>query len=92
MQLGHVGEKALQTLVNQGVLKGATTGKIDFCEHCIFGKQKDVKFGTAIHQTKNILDYVHTDVWVPRRMSHWEERGGLSFLLMTTRGEFGCIP
>ncbi|KAG7011038.1 Cytochrome P450 81F2, partial [Cucurbita argyrosperma subsp. argyrosperma] len=26
MRLGHAGEKALQTLVNQGVLKGATTG------------------------------------------------------------------
>ena len=40
MRLGHAGEKALQTLVNQGVLKSATTGKIDFCEQCIFGKQK----------------------------------------------------
>ena len=92
MRLGHAGEKVLQTLVNQGVLKGATIGKIDLCEHCIFGKQKNVKFGTVIHQTKGILDYVHTDVWVPRRMSHWEERGGLSPLLMTNRGAFGCIP
>ena len=40
MRLGHAGEKAFQTLVNRGVVKGATTGKIDFCEHCIFGKQK----------------------------------------------------
>ena len=40
MRLGHAGEKALQTLVNRGVLKDATPGKIDFCEHCIFGKQK----------------------------------------------------
>ena len=63
MRLGHAGEKALQTFVNQGVLKSATTGKIYLCEHCIFGKQKNVKFCTAIHQTKGILDYVHTDVW-----------------------------
>ena len=40
MRLGHAGEKALQTLVNQEVFKGATTGKIDFGEHCILGKQK----------------------------------------------------
>ena len=40
MRLGHAGKKALQTLVNQGVLKGATTGKIDLCKHCIFGKQR----------------------------------------------------
>ena len=30
MQLGHAREKVLQTLVNQGVLKGATFGKINF--------------------------------------------------------------
>ena len=67
MRFGHAGEKALQTLVNQEVLKGATTGKIDLCEHCIFDKQKNVKFDTAIHQTKDILDYVHTDVWGPMK-------------------------
>ena len=38
MRLEHVGEKALQTLVNRVVLKSARTGKIDFCEHCVFGK------------------------------------------------------
>ena len=29
--------------------------------------KKNVKFGTAIHQTKGILDYVHTDVWGPTK-------------------------
>ncbi|GFZ19218.1 hypothetical protein Acr_27g0009570 [Actinidia rufa] len=76
MLLGHPGEKALQTLVRQGVLKGAKTGQINFCEHCVLGKQTRVKFGTAIHQTEGILDYVHTDIWGPTRTSslggrHW---------------------
>ena len=62
MRLGHAGEKALQGLVKQGLLKGAKTCKIDFCEHCVLGKQTKVKFGTAVHQTKGILDYVHSDV------------------------------
>ena len=31
------------------------------------GKQKRVKFGTAIHNTKGILDYIHTDVWGPTK-------------------------
>ena len=65
MRLGHVGEKALQNLVKQGLLKGAKSGKLDFCEHCVLGKQTRVKFGTAIHSTKGILDYVHTDLWGP---------------------------
>ena len=76
MRLGHPGEKALQTLVKQGVLKGAKSGKIDFCEHCILCKQTRVKFGTAIHRTKGTLDYIHTDVWGPSQNAtiggkHW---------------------
>ena len=33
------------------------------------GKQKRVNFGTAIHNTEGILDYIHTDVWGPTKMS-----------------------
>ena len=29
------------------------------------GKQTRVKFGTVIHNTKSILDYVHIDIWGP---------------------------
>ncbi|KAM1838444.1 hypothetical protein ACFX14_020106 [Malus domestica] len=76
MRLGHAGEKALQGLVKQGLLKGATTCKLDFCEHCVLGKQTRVKFGTVVHQTKGILDYVHSDVWGPTKTPslsgrHW---------------------
>ena len=67
MRLGHVGEKSLQTLAMQGLLKGAKTCKLDFCEQCVLGKQKRVKFGTAIHNTEGILGYIHTDVWGPTK-------------------------
>ncbi|CAL9003833.1 unnamed protein product, partial [Prunus brigantina] len=33
MRLGHAGEKALQGLVKQGLLKGAKACKLEFCEH-----------------------------------------------------------
>ena len=62
MRLGHAGEKSLQTLAKQGLLKGTKTCKLEFCEHCVLGKQRRVKFGTGIHNTKGILDYVHSDV------------------------------
>ncbi|CAL8990667.1 unnamed protein product, partial [Prunus brigantina] len=71
MRLGHAGEKALQGLVKQGLLKGAKACKLEFCEHCVLGKQTRVKFGTAIHHTKDILDYVHTDVWGPSKNASW---------------------
>ena len=67
MRLGHAGEKSLQMLAMQGLLKGAKTCKLDFCEQCVLGKQKRVKFGTAIHNTEGILDYIHTDVWGPTK-------------------------
>ena len=67
MRLGHAGEKSLQTLVMQGLLKGAKTCKLDFCEQCVMGKQTRVKFGTIIHNTEGILDYIHTDVWGPTK-------------------------
>ncbi|CAL9031518.1 unnamed protein product [Prunus brigantina] len=47
------------------------TCKLEFCEHCVLGKQTRVKFGTAIHHTKGILDYVHTDVWGPSKNASW---------------------
>ncbi|CAL8989939.1 unnamed protein product, partial [Prunus brigantina] len=58
-------------LVKQGLLKGAKACKLEFCEHCVLGKQTRVKFGTAIHHTKGILDYVHTDVWGPSKNASW---------------------
>ena len=48
-------------------MKGAKTCKLDFCEQCVLGKQKRVKFGTAIHNTEGILDYIQTDVWGPTK-------------------------
>lgn len=67
--MGHVGEKYLQTLVKQGVLKGAKTSKLSCCEHCILGKQTWIKFEIAIHNTQEILDYAHSDVWEPPKIA-----------------------
>ncbi|KAK5787254.1 hypothetical protein PVK06_041907 [Gossypium arboreum] len=62
MKLGQASGKSLQILAKQGLLKGAKACKLKFCKHCVLGKQKRVKFGTAIHNTKGILEYVHSDV------------------------------
>ncbi|KAI4351351.1 hypothetical protein L6164_005724 [Bauhinia variegata] len=67
MRLGHAGEKSLQTLAKQGLLKGAKTCKMDFCEQCVLGKQTRVKFATAIHNTKGIMDYTHLNVRGPTK-------------------------
>ena len=74
MRLGHAGEKYLQILTKQGLLKGTKAYKLELCEHCVLGKQRSVKFGTAIHNTKGILDYVHSDVWGPGKTPSIEGR------------------
>ena len=38
MHLGHAGEKASQSLTKQGLLKGAKTCKLPFCEFYVLGK------------------------------------------------------
>ncbi|GAV82842.1 gag_pre-integrs domain-containing protein [Cephalotus follicularis] len=73
MRLGHMSEIWLQILSKKGLLTGVKSGKLDFCEHCVYGKQCRVKFSTTIHKTKGILDYIHSDLWVPLHRCHLEE-------------------
>ena len=35
----NIGEKSLQALTKQGLLKGSRTYKLEFCEHCVIGKK-----------------------------------------------------
>ncbi|KAH9727035.1 Integrase catalytic domain-containing protein [Citrus sinensis] len=67
VRLGHAGEKSLQTLMRHGLLQGTKTCKLNFCEHCVVGKKTRVKFGTANHDTREILEYVHSDVCGPTK-------------------------
>jgi len=61
IRLGHTGEKSLQALTKQGLLKVVSTCKLKFCEHYIIGK-KTSEICTSTHCTEEILDYDHTDV------------------------------
>ncbi|KAK3011590.1 hypothetical protein RJ639_012236 [Escallonia herrerae] len=39
MCLGHMSERGMDVLSKQGLLGSKKIGKLDFCEHCVFGKQ-----------------------------------------------------
>ena len=39
-------------LSKQGLLGGDVTGKIQFCEACVKGKQRRVRFSTGQHTSK----------------------------------------
>lgn len=65
MRLGHMDERGMTVLSKQGLLGGQKIVKLNFYEDCVFGKQRRVKFSTAVHKTKGTLDYVHSNLWRP---------------------------
>ena len=73
MRLKHTEEKSLQALAKYDLLKGASTCKLKFCEHCVIEKKTKVIFDTATHCTERNLDYVHTDVWRPTKTTSIED-------------------
>jgi hypothetical protein len=65
MCLGHMSALGMSELKKRGLLNGCHSDTLDSCEHCIFSNHKRVKFSLGIHNTKNILDYLHADLWGP---------------------------
>nr|GEU55404.1 retrotransposon protein, putative, Ty1-copia subclass [Tanacetum cinerariifolium] len=75
-RLGHMGEKGIQNLAKKGLIK--VSCNLEFCEHCVFGKQKRVSFSPGIHRTRDALDYIHFDLWGPSPVT---SRGGKRYML-----------
>jgi len=55
----------------------AKTYKLKFCDRYANGKTK--VFSIVIHRTKEILDYVHTDIWGPTKMT---SLGGMHYFVL----------
>jgi len=60
-RLGHMSERGLAVLSKQGLLGGAVTGKLKFCESCVMGKKRRLKFCHGKHTSTEKLQYVHSD-------------------------------
>ncbi|KAG8491252.1 hypothetical protein CXB51_014428 [Gossypium anomalum] len=78
IRLGHMSKNDMVELSKRGLLDGQGICKLNFCEHCIFGKQKKVRFTRGIHNTKGMLEYIHSDLWGPSRVP---SRGGANYML-----------
>ncbi|GAV82640.1 gag_pre-integrs domain-containing protein [Cephalotus follicularis] len=68
MCLGHMSERGMKTLSKCGLLYREQTTSLDFCEHCVIGKQSRVRFNTGTHSIKDTLDYIHSDLWGPAQV------------------------
>ncbi|KAG8482610.1 hypothetical protein CXB51_024194 [Gossypium anomalum] len=78
MHLGHMNENGMVELSKRVLLDGQGICKLNFCEHCVFGKQKRVQFTRGIHNTKGTLEYIHSDLWGPSKVP---SRGGANYML-----------
>ncbi|XP_038880520.1 uncharacterized mitochondrial protein AtMg00300-like [Benincasa hispida] len=64
-RLSHISVKGLQVLSKQGILPKGFGNNLKFCEHCILGKATRQDFPKGQHTTKDIFEYVHSDLWSP---------------------------
>ncbi|KAK2983980.1 hypothetical protein RJ640_027305 [Escallonia rubra] len=65
-RLGHLSESGMKILHSKNALPGMKNIQLDFCEGCVYGKQKRVSFWKDGKERKTKrLELVHTDVCGP---------------------------
>ncbi|KAK3021867.1 LOW QUALITY PROTEIN: hypothetical protein RJ639_047789 [Escallonia herrerae] len=65
-RLGHLSESDMKILHSKNALPGMKNIQLDFCEGCVYGKQKQVSFRRDGKEKKiERLELVHTDVCEP---------------------------
>lgn len=57
-------------LVKQGIIKTIGTKRLRLCEHCVFCKSKRLKFTKGQHSTKEVLSYIHANIWDHLELLH----------------------
>lgn len=78
LRLGHISCRGMEELGKQNLLCGDQTSRLEFCESCTLEKSCRVKFNIAIHNTKGILNYVHSDLWGPSKVC---SKGGVRYFI-----------
>lgn len=69
-RLGHMSKKGLEVMLKRDQLPGLQSANLEFCEHCLYGKQKQVSFLKDGHNLKEKpLELVHLDIFGPVEVS-----------------------
>lgn len=92
LRLGHINHKGLEELCKQVLISRNKISDLDFCESFIFGMSHKVMLTKRRPNSKENLDYIHSDLWVPFKV---KIKGGESIcypLLMNYQEQFGYIP
>ncbi|KAL0756048.1 hypothetical protein Bca101_093716 [Brassica carinata] len=61
-RLAHMNHRSMEALARKGLIRKEEIGKLEFCEACAMGKSHKQRFKRAKHTTKEVLEYVHTDL------------------------------
>lgn len=65
-RIWHMSEKGMKLIHSKKVLPSLKCVNMDFCESCVYGKQKRVSFvKTGKENKREKLELVHIDVWGP---------------------------
>ena len=62
-RLGHKSLKNLNVLVKDGYLSSKEVDMLDFYEICVLRKSHKQSFSADKHTSKNVLEYIHSDLW-----------------------------
>jgi hypothetical protein len=69
-RLGRMSEKGMHIPQKKNFFPDLEQVDLDFCEHCVYGKQKRVIFlKVGKEKKREKLEFVHTDVWGPYQVS-----------------------
>lgn len=63
-RLDHMNGKTLNILQKHSLLLEMKSCKFKFCEHGVFGKHTRITFNYGVHNSHNILEYIHSHVWI----------------------------
>lgn len=62
-RLGHISQKGLDLLVKGGYLEAKDVDTLGLCKDCVFRKAHKQSFKKGKHTSREILEYVHSDLW-----------------------------
>jgi hypothetical protein len=94
-RLRHMSENGMHILQKRNLFPDLKQIDLDFCEHCVYGKHKRVRFLRVGKEKKNErLELVHTNVWGPTQVSSLGvSRYYVTFIDDATRKTWVyCIP
>jgi len=84
LRLGCMSLGGMTEISQRDLLNGHKVTDLQFCKHCVYGKTKRVRFSSGIHKTKGPLDYIHSDLWGPVRVTSF----GGAFYMLTIIDDF----